>query len=294
MPRKESTDKPRGSKRRRARSRKWLSDLDSVLRNLSLGPKWLRDPSFMFEKLPVLPPDETSETESDGLPPMPDFYPPGLEQDEPFQQVISTMEKKISDHNEASAVLEGLSSERRRELVTLLVDLQADFENHTNHEHERRRVAQISREVARRQRGLVTRIQKASSALEGLLKYASDLDPMLAGKFKLAAQECLQILQGLDQTRSPEEWAEVRDYYNETRPLPEPEHPGTLAMIECFLFFHDQCQLPKDESEVRTAIVRNALWADWVKPVEFAPESTYPDVTKGCTAVRKAVERFPE
>jgi hypothetical protein len=71
----------------------------------------------------------------------------------------------------------------------------------------------------------------------------------------------------------------------------QPQKQLSLNTVKLFWFFHYGCKLTEAEAEIRTALVRNKFWSEWVSSIPVLLEYNGTE-SKGCESVRHAVGRF--
>jgi hypothetical protein len=101
----------------------------------------------------------------------------------------------------------------------------------------------------------------------------------------LGGHQGLKRLNECSHLATPEQWLQQGREIKDIKTSPGIKDPTTDNMVHLFWFFHHECNLSRDESEKRTALIRNAFWTK-VKGIHKVM------IFRGCDAVRKAVERF--
>jgi hypothetical protein len=205
---------------------------------------------------------------------------------EPLNQLVriemAHIRKAISTDKETKRVLEGLSPVLRTQLAALIIDTRADLDDFFG-KGELKNLAKKAQMQTKKLRQALT---QAKSAVRLLHTYASKAHPHIGENARVLAEEGFSFL---EQIRIP-----TKKYVNE---LPEYSHilqPTKrvgLNTAKLFGFFHYGCELTKAEAEIRTALIRNKFWVEWVDTIPVRLE--YDGIeSKGCESVRRAVERF--
>jgi hypothetical protein len=144
------------------------------------------------------------------------------------------------------------------------------------------------------------KLRKARQAVQELMNYARDSsgenDPesplhkarrMLGQPYIIAASNALQ---DLDIKHLPDALKHI-EIATESMSVGR-KAVEVFGMVRLYWFFRHECQLSGDESEVRTARLRNAFWIEHgVSTVPYRA-NYIPGESKGCDAVHIAVARF--
>ncbi len=245
----------------------WLEDLDMKAQKLPRADDWWDYSAFMMERYPHLKPRPVPSAEN-----------------KEFSQFVSQWEHRISQHPKARGALKSLSTKQRRQLAALVLDTIVELRDY----RELRGISQTAQKLKpaapRRNQMLIKKINKAIGALQEVRDYtASAGDELLFGEgVRRATDKCLKGLQ-------------------EARPFPfgrfEPPgceivSPVGFGMVRLYWFFRHGCGISGDESEVRVALIRNALWKKYgISEVAYRPKYQVGE-SKGCDAVHEAVSRF--
>ena len=280
----ESMGKSRERTRNQSATVNWLKESDASASRLRRTPSWLDYSCFMLARYPKLQPLRPRSKD-----PRARFhYESGRQA---FNQMCSEMEADIAASEGASHTLEGLNGKRRKQLAALTLDTITEIELSKGEAALSKRLTSLAREAPRRQRNLARRIAIARKSLTSLVDYASPLDPWLGKKAELAAKDCLRVLDQLPEPEASGSWQKHRQAFIKSKFPLDTDKPADSAMAQLYCFFRYGCDLTGDESEVRTALIRNAFWTRWVARVPF--RACYTDAeSKGCSAVQQAVLRF--
>ena len=270
---------PRTVATRRSPLRNWLKELDQ---EVELAPKPTEQQRFSFfyfarygrQKYLMLP-------------------------DAVFRKQISTMVNQLSREK---GVVDRLTPRQREQLAALTEDICTALETYngtkapTASGQQWRRVGwkwkagrarTVASEAARRKRRLRVKVTNARSALEQLRDYAKDLDPFLGARpHVITASKCLKELESLSHEESDELEQSLRREY------PVLKDPKDFCMVQLYWFFRHECGLSGDESEIRTAKIRNAFWTRYGVGQVSVQDHYQEGQSKGCDAVHQAVRRF--
>src|SRR5262249_25309541 len=135
-------------------------------------------------------------------------------------------------------------------------------------------------------RMLMRKFAKVRSALEDLCEYAKSINPIVGREYLIAADKCLKVL--IEPQDSSDFYRSVASEY------PRLEDPVRLAMVQLYWLLRHGCGLSGHESEVRVALIRNALWTKHgITAIPIRAKGT-PVKSKGCDAVHVAVMRFKQ
>lgn len=208
---------------------------------------------------------------------------------EHFHGYLARYEADIKSHKDAKRALEGLNRDQRMQLAALLIETM-DYLKMPNGQaigkRRRHREAQagrrkIDRKIASARRALLAlRHCAAEKGLHGLM-------------FDALFEDCLANFDGFAHQleRQLESHFSIPPY----RLLSSSQAPNMIAlgMVKLYWFFRHGCNRTGKESEVRTALIRNAFWPQHgVPPVDLLLKYRGAGESKGCTAVRLAVSRF--
>ncbi len=276
----------------------WLECLDAQARTLTPLQDWTSwDDYFLLVRYPHLQPISPPGPDVSVLPP---HVAKRLFENSKrvFCEMIADYEEEIAIHDKAKRALEDLTKEQRQQVAALLIDSISSFEIYEGG-------AKFKKELGRlvltqsRLRMLERKIEKARKALEELRDYSGKLHWMMRGIIRSmepplqrrdsrsVAEHCIKLLEQLE-LRTPESFREERESFLHSH---DPHDPTTFNMVKFYWLFRHGCGLSGHESEIRVALMRNAFWTEWTKPVKYRPR--YDTVESGgCTAVRRAVSRF--
>ena len=262
----------------------WLKDLDRVAATLPRATSWVDSYGpFMLARYPHLRPEPV----------------PGNAWEKTAAQQFAEWESRIAHDRDAAACLKGLNAEQRTQLAALLLQTRVDLDMREADSRSLQWARHLRREAPARLRKLNRTLQKARQAVEELRVYAQDsatANPndtslhtarlVLGQPYALAADRALKAL-AMKCPPKAQEFAEIAGEY------PTPERVEAFGMVQLYWFFRYGCDLPGDESEVRTARLRNAFWTEvGISTVSY--RETYRDAeSKGCEAVHIAITRFP-
>lgn len=271
----------------------WLADLDSRAVDLVQGTSWLNYPYFMFTRYPGLQPAASGRNAGAGR--------------MSFLRKLADQEVRMTTHKHGNRIFQGLTSEERRQLAALVVDCLPEFEKHREGTEHGKHLTRRTNEAARRQRRLDKLVGRVRTALEQLHSYAQELDPQLGKAHSELAQSGLAAIGRLKHYPSAEEWAKDRENHAHFPDIagfsPFPSDPISSAMVQLYWFFRHQCCLSANDAEIRVALVREAFFATWNKPVQIVPRHKTAHKTafsapgsnpesRGAGAVAQAVRRF--
>lgn len=264
----------------------WLRDLDSREPSLSPARSWLNYPYFMFARHPRLQPKDGANVETGRR---------------SFEKTLSDQESRMAKHEHGANILQGLTPEQQQQLSALVVDCLAEFEEHGERAKHGKNLTRLTKEAASRQRGLDKKVSQVRTALEQLYLYAQKLDPWLGTAHAGFAQNGLTALKELSHYQSAEEWEKDRQNHGRIAQIPSPNDPTTSAMVQLYWFFRHECRFSANESEIRVALIREACFGRWKKPIRIVPFhksarsgcKSIPDPeSRGAGAVAQAVRRF--
>lgn len=191
-------------------------------------------------------------------------------------------------------ILGTLSPDLRQQLAALVCDTINDFERFRDRQRTLTRLRNLRNDQGRK---LAAKVKGAITAVSDLHSYAWNLDPWLREPTAGIAKKFLVEINVIQTERrmNPRRIADWADLHirmvTEDDNHPVPDDPTSSGMVKLYWFFHHGCELNTDEAEVRTALVRNALWTEYADAVRFVPTYTGSE-SAGCDAVRKAVTRF--
>src|SRR5262249_49480141 len=217
---------------------------------------------------------------------------------EVLDELIADWEGKISAEATTESVLAGLSSAQRQQLAALVCETCDALEIYMGRKRMIARLGKLSKEADRRRHMLVQKAKHAKKSSVALRDYARQLDPVIGAAYVATANRCLQELEPL--CRQPTDFSGTRfseSHYRELRsglldaPHPVPDDPTQFNMVRLYWFFRHGCAVTGDESEVRTGLIRNAFWKEWIKPVDVRRAYNSGE-SAGCAAVHIAIHRF--
>lgn len=265
----------------------WLAALDSCADQLKPARSWLAYPFFMRVRYPSLWPATSAED------PNPRMLAVMREM---FIGELTKQEARIASHKKGTAILRGLTADQRRQLAALVIDCVADFENHKGNAEYGKKLTKLTKEATRRQRMLDKGVAKVRTSLESLRDYAAKLDPLLGATHKTFADRTLTELSRLSHYESPASLRHDRELAKTFPDIgfnPFPGDPTTASMVQVYWFFRHECRLSGNESEMRTAWIREVCFVAWNKPVRVIQLHPTPESeSRGSTAVAQAVRRF--
>ncbi|MDA2934030.1 hypothetical protein MYX82_06775, partial [Acidobacteria bacterium AH-259-D05] len=215
-----------------------------------------------------------------------------------FYEMLAEYEEDIATHDEAKLALKDLAKEQRQQVAALLIDSMVSFEIYKPDARVAKELGELGREAPWRLRMLKRKIDKARAALEDLRDYSEKLHSTMRGNSrelswerrdsKWAAEHCMKTLDEVELCK-PESFRE--NYESKISLSQYPRDPTTFNMVKFYWLFRHGCELSGHESEVRVALIRNAFWTEWTKPVTV--RHGYDGVeSQGCDAVHRAVSRF--
>jgi hypothetical protein len=253
----------------------WLEDYDKRAKELARANCWTDYSFFTFARLPHLQPASTDLPCSAGA--------------EWFSSVLAFHEKQIAQHPKAKVALNGLSEHLKKQLAALESDIWDDLQKFVSRRDRKQSFSKLAAQGDSWSRMLRSKHRTACQAVEGLLKYCSERDSILSGELRQRATAALKALRG----PSPPEIPSVTDAAGIRAELAAITHdPTTEGMAQLYWFFRSGCKLSGHESEVRTALIRNAFWTQLGIP-EVKYREKYQDAkSRGCDAVKQAVRRF--
>ena len=213
-------------------------------------------------------------------------------------QLFMEWESRIAENAEAAVCLSGLSAEQRRQLAALLLDTIDELKGCDSAAEALQWARHVHEETPTRRRVLDRRLKKARRAVEELENYAQDLRKRnsldasrhlarrtLGHTYRVAAGRALKALD----VKSLADAQEHTELAGERLTFEDPE---VFGMVRLYWFFRHECRLSGHESEVRTARLRNAFWAEHgIRKVKFRPKYITGQ-SQGCEAVHVAVRRF--
>ena len=271
----------------------WLERLDAHALTLTPLQDWTSwDDYFLLVRYPHLQPISPPGPDVSVLPPhiAKVFFESSKRV---FYEMIADYEEEISTHDEAKLALEELTKEQRQQVAALLIDSISSFEIYEGGAKFKKEMGELVRAPSRL-RMLERKINKVRTALKELRDYSGKLHWMMRGRSMEphwhgrqsgeVAEHCIKILEQME-LRKPESFREELERSNDSH------DPTTSNMVKFYWLFRYGCELSGHESEVRVALIRNAFWGEWVKPVKYLPYYDSVD-SQGCTAVRIAVSRF--
>jgi hypothetical protein len=205
---------------------------------------------------------------------------------EPLQELIaaelSYYEEMIASDKETARAAEGLSPKLRTQLAALIVDTRADLDDFFG----KRQLKSLARRAQAQIKKLNHALRQAKSAVRNLHTCACKVHSHIGENAKVFAEESFGLLESI---RVP-----TRDYINELPKYSDIFQPTKrigLNTVQVFWFFHYGCKLTKAEAEVRTALIRNKFWSEWVDKIPVRLE--YDGIeSKGCESVCRAIRRF--
>lgn len=246
----------------------WLADLDTKAKDLPPAQEWHEYTAFMYARYPRLKPRDVPRSEYKEV-----------------SQIISWWKKSILSHDEAERCMTGLSARLQAELAALTRDTSLALESYRERRDVARSIDKLRTEGPRRHRKLIRKFKRVIDTLTELQAACEkSIYPALAEPLQKTISECLLVLHQMSPTPI---------YPNSFPESGEPFlSPLDKGMAQLYWFFRHGCSLSGDESEVRTALIRNAFWTDHgVRRVSFREK--YEDAeSRGCGAVQQAVRRF--
>lgn len=205
-----------------------------------------------------------------------------------YDRSLDRQESKIAAIPKAKRALNKLSPEQRRQLVSLICDLEAEVDVHTKSRIFRKDFRELLPPHAiRLQRSLDTFKKRIRKALDTFSNITSGI-PTPLGRDEILLELLTRVKQ-LEAVELPITAKKLRSALeHDTYYRLFEKDPVTAAMVQLFWFFRHGCGLPVGESEVRVALIRNGLWP--VDAVRF--DSGRTEAARGCDAVRNAVKLF--
>ncbi len=272
----------------------WLNELDDLEPRCPRAQDWHEYSYFMFARYPRLRPRLPAKRRSKGSAAVARDPRRLLLEScrETFERQLSSVERGIKEHDVARRVLDGLNRLQRRQLAALVVDTVADLENYTGYQSQLKDLTRLAKE-ARRQKTLGRKVDEAVEALHRVRHYASKLHPSVGGDLAFTAERAITMLTRQQYRHTPESLRALRNELKESSSTsyPCPEDPATFGMLQLYWFFRHGCGLSGDESEVRTALIRNTFWPPLAKSIKV--KLHYSDAeSKGSTTVRQAAANF--
>ena len=273
----------------------WLKDLDAKARDLPRAKNWLEPYGpFLLVRYPHLQSQPIPGNNRSQL-----IWESDLRT---AARVLAEWESCIAANREASVCLGGLSTELRKQLSALMVEIVSTLETRSAENRSGQFYKHIVEEAKVRKRVLDRKLQKARQAARELKEYAEDsrernkVEPnnarhrarqTLGYSYLIVAANALTALDA-GGPHNAERHIEIA-----TESLsPEEKDPEVFGMVQLYWFFKHACKLTGNESEVRVARLRNAFWTlHGVRKVKY--RSRYDEVeSQGCEAVHVAVTRF--
>jgi hypothetical protein len=211
-------------------------------------------------------------------------------------QQFAKWESRIAESSEAAVCLDGLCAEQRKQLAALLLDTIVDMQMCAAYRRSSQWARHVRKEAAARLRMLNRKLQNARRAVEKLQAYAQDSEnqnpdelhwarQLLGNDYRLAADKALETL-AMKCPPTVQDFAEIADEH------PTPERVEAVGMVQLYWFYRHGCNLTGHESEVRTAILRNAFWTEYgAEEVVYIKEYDG-EQSQGCGAVHQAVTRY--
>ena len=255
----------------------WLAHLDAEVSKLPVTATSWEYSAFTLARFPRLQPT-SDEDELDEL------------NRRSVRGWLANYEARISSDQDAKRTVEGLNDKQKMQLAALVAETTHDVEISsmnpvsTDQKHLKKAPAErriIARKVASTRKALLAlRDCAAEKGLHGL---------MFDGSF----EDCLANFDGF----AREMGRKLKSHHSFTsfcisssRLMP---NPISYGMVKLYWFFRHGCNRTGKESEVRTALIRNAFWTQHGVPsVDLLLKYRGAGESKGCTAVRLAVSRF--
>jgi len=252
----------------------WLADFDTRTKKLPRATTWWDYSHFIFARFPSLQPHPESPVKA---------------LKESFRRELARWEEQIAGHTTARVTLDKLSPDLRRQLAALLSDTIEDLERFTNRRKKKEWFGKIASDGQAWSRILRSKHRDACLALQNLVSYCKKRDDYLSSDLRQKAEQSLLTLQQVKPLGIPTA-PFAKSIRDEVAALTE--DPSTGRMVQTYWFFRAGCGLNGDESEVRTALIRNAFWTHYgVSKVVYRDVYRAGD-SRGCEAVRKAITRF--
>jgi hypothetical protein len=279
---------------KRSRSKiNWLKRLDQRIEGSDLRESWsvaLAEegcPTFIIVRYPLLKRRHT---------------------DQGLAYYVRTGEKMLRTSKNRDRILGELNWEQTQQLAALVLDIKESMRTYGSYRVSVRRNQELSKVGPRRLKKLESKRRDAQDALESLRKYAHKVGAILGFEYERLAVNCLEILtMCIDEL--PEKKVSAYGYprrtvsrmrrvifaasaYKYLRGLKGPsqqfEEPSTRGLVQLFWFFHHEAAIPVGEAEVKVAMIANDFLDMTLKYVSQDGDAE----SRGCDAVRKAVERY--
>jgi hypothetical protein len=273
----------------------WLEALDKKFSVESRVDSWLDCSPFVFARYPHLQPLQFFKIYGGKL----RFFNSRT----PFDEQLSSWERRIAAHPEANLILKDLDNEQRKQLAALVLETVSDLDSYREQEEYLKSLTQRARKlksqrISKRKSGkllpLDEKVVEIRHALRELHKTAT-LQGKAGADYAWFAAQGLQIKPPFesgpsadDLLRRREEIIKSPDYL---------ESPETFCMVRLYWFFRTGCGQSGKESEIRTGLIRNYFWTEFgLKRVKIISRKIFRnrgnDISRGCSAVKLAVSHF--
>jgi hypothetical protein len=251
----------------------WLEWLDALAQTFPGAETWSQPYSYFFlTRYPHLQPHDQNDDVGKRT----------------YEERLRKQEELLSSNSKSRQALRKLSPGLRREVSALVSDLTMELEQHVKWKQMPMQMVKGTASQGRILRSLESKIRKLETTLGQMVNLTSKLPwPEIDGDVRKISKQ-VALFRAAMRPLAPRRQANAvrnSDYFQ----MAAKDTP-IFAMVRLFWLFHYGCKLTVGDAEVRVAAIRNALWSEYAEPVECAIRKS--DESKGCDAVRKAVERF--
>lgn len=280
----------------------WLEVVDSVSAKLPRARSWINYPYFYFARHPQLQPLDSVDRK----------HQLHLEIcRKTFQEELQKWESRIAGNEISCRVLEGLDSRPRAQLTGLMLDCHADIDDYVSRLPYHKLLKKWASEVPRSERMLKRKLKNLHEVLDNLRCALTSAGPSRERSvnsrikaYKHVEKDLENYLMGIAPLLRP------RHLLGDVLPRPPsitlpylkrllstpgfhviPEDPVAPCMIKLYWFFHHGCGVPGNQSEVRTALLRNTFWQNHKIPRVEYKERADAEGSAECAAVKRAVQR---
>jgi hypothetical protein len=264
----------------------WLAHLDAKAKTLQPATSWSNPyDCFMLARYPWLQPKS-------GLVPDTTFRVGELM----FSKWIKKQDECISTDKKARRALRDLNDSQRRQLAALVYECTVQLEEHLVWADRLRNAVKLAKEAESFEKRLTRTKNGLLRAFPEFEKASSRVDELVGPQEVLSqVRQLSSSIQQIRTSHGVDYWAGIR------RSILESKYyrmvaldPTSMGMAQIFALLHYDFGITKGEAEVRTALIRNALWSTrstHVPKVKITSRYLH-DQAIGCDAVRKAASRF--
>lgn len=231
------------------------------VRSLPKARSWLEYPYYLFARYPNLQPDDSTGK----------------------QAFLATTSRYRQRLQRIPGILKELNESRRIELAALVADWGAQFQMWDSRKKVFTTLRSAKRQLKHHPGAIPRRLKKAEATIKQIKKYVSVRNPFLIGSI---GEEISKIDKAFGEIRPPTaSGLNQLEEELENHPHPASCDPSNESTRELYHFFVSDCQLARNEAEVRTGKIGNAFW-NW--NVNICEAGAH----KGCAAIRQRIARL--